>query len=124
MAPLTLMEAIARFEGFGADPTNRPTRNHNPGNITYNDFSRSCGADSLETGTPDPRYAHFPDDHTGWGCLHTLLTGTYKGMTLAATITKYAPASENDTALYIRTVAGWCQQAPDSIIDSYVGEVP
>src|ERR1700691_2629741 len=107
---LTLIQAIARQEGFGASPHNIPTRNNNPGDIEYGEFAAAHGA----TGTDPvyPRYAAFPDAETGWSALRALLNDAYLGMTLEAALNKYAPPVENETNIYLANVCKWTGMEP------------
>lgn len=114
--PYKISEAIAREEGFySVGKLTRAQRNNNPGNLEYNDFTKSMGAVS-----GDPRFAIFPDLDRGWAALRTLLANNYKGQTIADMICKYAPTDENDTALYILHVCDWTKLAPTTVIDDYV----
>jgi hypothetical protein len=110
---LTIMQAIAKMEGFEAAPGNMPTRCNNPGDICAGQFANAHGA---IPNAPDPRwarigapfrYAVFPSVDAGWAALRALLTAHYVGMTIAQAIAKYAPATENDTQRYISFV---CQE--------------
>ena len=107
---MKLIEAIARMEGFGADPSNLPTRHNNPGDIRAGQWANAHGA---IPGAPDPlrrqpaspsQYAVFKDAAVGWDALRALLNQHYIGMTLATAIAKYAPATENDTDRYLALV--------------------
>lgn len=53
-------EAIAKAEGFGANPNNLPTRNHNPGDLEIGDIG--YGTDQSKT--------IFPNDVAGWNALY------------------------------------------------------
>lgn len=103
---MTIAEAIAKVEGFGASSTNRPTRNNNPGDIEWGLFAEQHGATRVETPRPHQaaRFAYFPDAQTGFSAMRALLMQHYAGMTIADAITKYAPPIENDTAAYIAEV--------------------
>lgn len=129
---ITLMQAIARMEGFGADPENIPTRHNNPGDICAGQFANAHGA---IPGAVDPkyafmrtagltvepsRYAVFPHAVTGWEALRALLAAHYLGMSVRAAIEKYAPATENDTEAYVCNVCEWTGLRPYTIIDAAV----
>ena len=77
----------------------RSWRNNNPGNLEYSDFAKRHGA----IGT-DGRFAIFPDYQTGRDAKSKLLfdTNSYKDLTLAQAINRYAPASENNVPAYIK----------------------
>ncbi len=81
----------------------RAWRNNNPGNIEFGDFARKHGA----VGS-DGRFAVFPTYEAGRDAKMSLLfeSGSYRDLTLAAAISRYAPDNENDTGAYIREVAG------------------
>lgn len=129
-APLTLMEAIARMEGFGADPNNIPTRCNNPGDIIAGSFANKYGAipeaaDPHCSSDKPFRYAVFPDVATGWGALQALLVRNYWNMTIEAAINKYAPPSENNTINYVDLVCEWCQVTPDTKVTAdLIGMIP
>jgi hypothetical protein len=81
----------------------RNWRNNNPGNIEAGDFATKMGA----VGT-DGRFAIFPDYQTGRSAKEKLIFegGNYKNKTLTEAIARYAPAGENDTGRYQKTVLG------------------
>ncbi|HEX3892862.1 MAG TPA: hypothetical protein VHW46_09855 [Terracidiphilus sp.] len=101
---ITLIQAIAKMEGFGANPNNIPTRCNNPGDICAGQFANAHGAmpAASDPMTRNPsRYAVFPTAELGWAALRALLAAHYLGMTIAAAIAKYAPATENNTNEYV-----------------------
>ena len=68
--------------------------NNNPGNLR---FAHQAGATSGVGG-----FAHFDSPEAGYqALLHQIQLDASRGYTLGQYITKYAPPSENDTALYI-----------------------
>lgn len=76
----------------------RAWRNTNPGNLRYSDFSRRMGAIGQAGG-----FAVFPSEQVGMDAVAALLkSDTYRGLTIAGAINRYAPPSENDTARYHR----------------------
>lgn len=121
---MTFIEAIARMEGFGrltmVDP-NLPTRHNNPGDICAGQWANAHGA---IPGAPDPRYpsevpsryAVFPSVADGWAALRALLLAHYSGLTVAAAIGKYAPATENNTHEYIMNVCKWTGLTPETVL--------
>ncbi len=126
---MKLIEAIAKMEGYGADPENIPTRHNNPGDICAGQWANAHGAvpgaadpaskdaHSSHFGETSPsRYAVFKQPVDGWDALRTLLTEHYLGMTLASAISKYAPATENDTDEYIAAVCKWTGLSPLSTL--------
>lgn len=80
----------------------RAWRNNNPGNLEYGDFARSHGA----VGT-DGRFAVFPTYEAGRAAKAALIfeSSSYRNLSLARAIARYAPQFENDTAGYLRQVA-------------------
>ncbi|MBQ5700462.1 MAG: hypothetical protein IIV74_04175 [Alphaproteobacteria bacterium] len=79
----------------------RAWRNNNPGNIRPGKFSRSIGGIGSAGG-----FAVFPDEQTGMLAIKKLLlTNSYKNLTVAGAISRWAPPSENNTAGYQRQVA-------------------
>lgn len=103
--PLTLEQAIARMEGWYAKGSipNRPQRNNNPGDIEFGEFAQRFGSTQS-----DGRFAIFPSAEQGWNCLKALLRlPSYAGLTLQALVARYAPAVENDDAVYASAVAHW-----------------
>ncbi len=96
--------ASAAGGGGGGGKATRGIRNNNPGNIEYGKFAISQGA----TGT-DGRFAIFPSMEAGVKAHEALLSGSgYLGKGLdtpAKIIAKYAPASENNQAAYLKAVA-------------------
>jgi hypothetical protein len=89
----------------------RNWRNNNPGNIEFGNFARGQGA----IGT-DGRFAIFPTYEMGKRAKEALLFEgrNYSGLTIAQAITRYAPPSENDTAMYIRVAASAAGVAPST----------
>ena len=105
---MTLREAMARKEGFGLSPLNRPTRNNNPGNIEYGAFARKHGGrlEIIPRGLASrPRFAHFPSEAKGWEAMRHLLLSRYKGLTLKQAIFRWAPPTENDSQAYVQFVS-------------------
>ena len=87
----------------GASQSPRGIRNNNPGNIRYGKFAQSWGAVAQD----DKGFAVFPDRLTGENAEIALL-GTYlknQHDTIRKIISRYAPASENDTGAYIKAVS-------------------
>lgn len=120
---MTFIEAIARMEGFGANPDNIPTSHNNPGDICAGQWANAHGA---IPGAPDPRtkgyderpsrYAVFPTSDVGRTALRKLLSEHYVGLTLSAAIERYAPATENPTATYIRCMCEWTGMEPHTVL--------
>lgn len=122
---MTLIEAIAKMEGFGIDSYNLPTRHKNPGDICAGQWANAHGA---IPGAADPRwpahgpsrYAVFPSVVDGWRALRLLLRIHYSGMTLADAIAKYAPATENETERYVKCVCEWTGLTPQTVVSEEV----
>jgi hypothetical protein len=90
----------------------RNWRNNNPGNLEYGKFSQSKGA----VGT-DGRFAVFPTLSAGMRAKEDLLFGdTYRGLTIAQAISKYAPAFENNTGNYLNQLLSATGAGPTTIM--------
>jgi hypothetical protein len=81
---------------------NRPWRNNNPGNISFDNggFAKKQGA----IGT-DGRYAVFPTAEIGMAAAKQLLfspTSKYINLTLRDAVYRYAPPSENPSERYLQ----------------------
>ncbi len=81
----------------------RSWRNNNPGNIEYGAFAREHGASGS-----DGRFAIFPDEAAGIRAQRALLFEhpNYRNSTIRQAISRWAPASENNTAAYAAGIAG------------------
>lgn len=79
----------------------RNWRNNNPGNINFSSFAQGKGALGA-----DPRFAIFPSYSEGREAKAALLFEgkNYKDLKVSDAIARYAPPSENDTAMYQRVV--------------------
>lgn len=75
----------------------RAWRNNNPGNLKYYDFAKRMGAIG-QAGN----FAVFPDEETGRRAMQSLLrTESYRNLSIANAISKYAPSSDgNDVQKY------------------------
>ena len=92
----------------------RSWRNFNPGNLEKGSFADTCGAIGGDT-----RFAIFPDEATGLGAVASLFRSqSYRRLTLSDAIQRYAPASENDTAAYVRAVSTATGVASDRVVGS------
>lgn len=118
---ITLIQAIARQEGFYKNGT-RAQRNNNPGNINFSNFALAHSA----LGPDDKRYAIFPTPEVGFAALEALLkTERYRGKTLERALYMYCPPTGderglNDIKSYILNVCTWTGLTPDTVIDPYV----
>ena len=93
----------------------RSWRNFNPGNIVKGSFTDACGAIGGDT-----RFAIFPDEETGLGAITSLFKSrSYRSLTLAQAIQRYAPASENDTAAYVQAVSTAMGVSPSAGVSSF-----
>ena len=91
------------WNGRKTQGTPRGIRNNNPGNIRYGDFAYKHGA----TGRDSGGFAIFPSMEMGMAAERALLSNyVARGDdTVRKIISKYAPASENDTNGYINQVS-------------------
>lgn len=110
MSTLTVIQAIARMEGWGV-AGDIPTRDNNPGDIDAGKFSEAHGA--LQA---PGRFAVFETAEDGFAALRDLLLRDYAGMTLEAAFLKYAPPVENDSQTYIKNVCEWTGLTPETIL--------
>ena len=83
----------------------RAWRNSNPGNLRYSEKTRKSGAIGQAGG-----FAVFPHEAAGLQALENLLlSDSYKDLTIADAICKYAPPHENNTngyKAYIKRTTG------------------
>lgn len=96
-------EAPTNATGTAPTDGSRSYRNNNPGNIEFNEFSKSLGA----TGS-DGRFAVFPSYDAGRKAQEKLLFEgkNYRDLTLSQAAGRWAPASENDTGAYSKALLG------------------
>ena len=115
--PYTLLQAIARCEGFYVDGS-RPQRNNNPCDREWEPWMQNFGS----TGG-DPRFAIFPSVDQGFAAARYLLGRgfIYRGKTIAEFVPVFAPAGENDVAIYIANLCAFCECGPDTVIDGILG---
>jgi hypothetical protein len=117
--PYTLLQAIAREEGFYDEDVipNRPQRNNNPGDLEWRPWMTTYG--SMEG---DPRFAIFPSADLGFQALrHLLQFPLYKGKTISQAISIFAPGNENNVQSYVLNVCSWTEQQPNTVIDGILG---
>jgi hypothetical protein len=116
---MTLLEAIARMEGFYEEGS-RPNRNNNPGDLAYGSEALRFGASGS-----DGRYAVFPNADIGWTALRRWLSvpaefengqlvAGYLGATIEQALNRFAPPSENNTNAYVVNVCSWTGLMPDT----------
>lgn len=108
---MTIVQAIAKVEGWQATAANIPTRDNNPGDIVAGKFATAHKA--LRAAG---RFAVFATPEDGFAALSDLLKAHYAGMTLEAAVNKYAPPIENDTMHYVNMVCGFTGLTPSSIL--------
>jgi hypothetical protein len=114
---LTLVQAIAREEGWGI-AGDIPTRDNNPGDIDAGSFAKSQPGYTGEAG----RFATFDNPADGMEALRKLLNEFYIGMTLEDALNKYAPPVENQTNAYIANVSEWTGlTAQDVLTEENIG---
>jgi hypothetical protein len=97
-------------------PTARGVRNNNPGNIDFNEANDWQGQLGIEVGVTAPRFARFDSPENGIRALAKLLIN-YHGKdgtpgiglqgidTVRETISRWAPAKENNTEIYVKAVS-------------------
>lgn len=93
----------------------RNWRNNNPGNLEMGAFARSFGA----VGS-DGRFAVFPTLADGTKAKEELLFGLkskYANLSITDALSRYAPPNENNTAAYIKSVAGAVGVDPSTILN-------
>lgn len=118
--PMTLAQAIARMEGFYAagQVPNRPQRNNNPGDLEFTPFTQHFGAMH-----GDPRFAVFPSIVQGFEALEGLLKEpSYINLTVQEAVARYAPANENDVAIYTAAVCHWTGRRPGDVLGTFLEE--
>lgn len=113
-------QAIAVAEGYGVDANNRPTRNHNPGDIS--DGASEFGADAGGLTT-------FPNDQTGWTWLYNKVNASVNGQSITYpqqfTIGQIAQVwtGGDNAAGWAATVGKELGVDPSSTFADYVGTV-
>lgn len=110
--PLTFIEAIARQEGFGANPDDISTRRNNPGDIEEGRFAQSHGA----LPSDGNRFAAWATPEAGFAAMRALLKSAYLGLTVAQALCKWAPPIENDVSAYQADVCHWTGMQPTDVL--------
>ncbi|MFN7996947.1 MAG: hypothetical protein U0Q18_25255 [Bryobacteraceae bacterium] len=104
---IALDQAIAQQEGYGASPSNLPTRLNNPGDLIY---AGQPGATRDASG-----FARFATAEAGWAALDAQLAlDASRGLTLSQEISKWAPPTQNNTAAYLSNISSWTGADPTS----------
>jgi hypothetical protein len=116
--PYTLLQAIAREEGFYDEgPPNRPQRNFNPCDLEWRPWMTR-----FYSSHGDPRFAIFPNAQEGFAAArHLLGFPMYAGKTIAEFVSTFAPGNENDVASYTRNICAWTEKPRDTVIDGILG---
>ena len=108
---LTLLEAMAREEGFLV-PGSLPQRRNNPGDIEEGRFAQAHGA----MPTDGSRFAAWATPEAGYAAMRQLITVAYLGLTLEAALAKWAPPVENDTGKYLKNVLAWTGMEAQTVL--------
>ena len=97
----------------------RNWRNNNPGNIEAGAFANRQGSIGS-----DGRFAVFPTYEQGREAQRSLLfeSGSYKNKTISEAINRYAPPSENDTGMYIKSITDALNVGSDTKMSSLSDE--
>src|SRR3954451_16726422 len=107
-----MAKAMARVEGFGAKPDNRPTRNNNPGNLEYHDWM----VHKYKLKGTDGRFAIFVTPEDGWKAMIDILSGPgYRNLTLKQVITRWNGTNERNNQHYINLVCQFTGFKPDDV---------
>lgn len=110
-----VMPPAATEDGKAPEALPRGVRNNNPGNIV-----RTGAAWGGEIAGNDPRYAAFDSPEAGIRALGKNLIAYQEkhGLdTVAAIVARWAPATENDTASYVKAVSGELGVKADQPLD-------
>ena len=116
-------QVIGKEEGFG-NPGERPTRNHNPG-----DLKPPGGKPNFwdgQTGVDAQGFAVFEDDLHGWAALHTDLRVAilrHAGATLQQFMGFYAPASDHNNPNAYAQLCATALGVPVTITLEQLGEM-
>ena len=69
--------------------------------------------------TEQPRFACFPTPQAGWSAMQTLLLRDYVGMTVAAALSRWAPAGDGNVPTeYIASVCRMSGLTPETVLTS------
>ena len=97
--------AIALEEGWFAPGENLPKSNNNPGDL---DFAGQLNA------APNGRFAKFPTAAMGIAALfRQIWLQVAEGQTVRQLVAQWAPATENNTSVYLANVLRWTGLPPD-----------
>ena len=107
-----LAKAMAKVEGFGANPDNRPTRNNNPGNIEYHDWL----AQKYKLLGSDGRFAIFATVGEGFRAMVDILKGpSYHHLTILQIITRWNGTNQTNNQHYCNLVCEFTGFKPTDI---------
>lgn len=108
-----LAAAIARQEGWWLEESIPQIRN-NPGDLT---FAGQIGASKSPAGAQSPSVATFSSRALGLTALfRQLWLQVAEGQTVRQVINQWAPASENNTTVYLQNVLNWTGLPADTPI--------
>lgn len=105
-------KSIARIEGYYAegDSPNRPQRNYNPGNLRVAGWSDRMDPEAAmrmariqgAVGYDKGGYLKFANEESGFaGLKRQIQIDAKRGLNVSQFVSKYAPATENNTANYL-----------------------
>ena len=113
-----LAQAIAQGEGFGASPSNRPTRNNNPGDLTGTGYPGQTGVDAQG-------FAIFPTPAAGYSALQQYLSQHVSAVAGGASSGPYASLGPSSTLQdFLNVYAGSPDPGYVSTVASGVGASP
>jgi hypothetical protein len=102
--------AIATQEGWFLAGS-RPQIRHNPGDLR---FACQIGAKTPQPANGPPPIATFDTDTNGIAALfRQIWLQVAEGQTARQIIAQWAPASENNTRVYLENVLAWTKLPPD-----------
>ena len=118
MSNVTLMQAIARQEGFYVEPPapSLARDRNNPGNMEDGKWAQAHGA----LPSDGNRFARWPTPEAGFEAMRHLLVYNYLGKTITDVVHIWCPASEtsNNDEIYIEHVCEWTGLTPDAVLTS------
>ncbi len=120
-ALLSLPQAIAKFEGFGASPGNLPTKNNNPGDIKFGPFAHNLGA----TKDQHSPFAVFSSPEAGQSAITKLLqTPGYQKLTIKEAIERWNGKDQPNNAQYVAAISKMTGLSPDSPLSQAIPQQP
>ena len=102
---------------------NHPYRDQNPGNLSYPGRSGLARAKDAGALTVDPtgsnKFAVFPNSEAGEAALSVMIKARQQeGLTVAAFMSRYAPAGQNNLTAYLAAVAKATNTKPTALLSS------